>query len=151
MPTTTGIRQLIYNTAAQSLNTSTGLVAVTGFSVPLAAGKSCRVRGWVPFALAGTASGAKFQLVPPTSPTLYLFSWKLYSGASTGSLAAFADQTTSAAFSNALASAANHLLEFDAFVTANTAGNLILQFAQLTSDAANITILQGATMDVTLL
>jgi hypothetical protein len=151
MGTTTGIRQIITKDANQALDTSTVLVAVTNFSIALAAGKSCKVRGWVPFALAGTASGAKFQLVPPTTPTFYLLSWKLFSGASTGTLAAFADQTTSAAFSNALASAANHLLEFDAFVTANTAGSVILQFAQLVSDAGAITILKGGTIDVTLL
>jgi len=147
----TGIRQVIVKSANQSLNTSTTLTAVTEFSIPVAAGKTAKVRGWVPFALADVNSGAKFQMVPPTTPTTYLLSWKLFSGASTGSLAAFADQTTSAAFSNALASAANHLLEFDVLVTANTAGNIVLQFAQLVSDAANITVLKGATLDIILL
>jgi hypothetical protein len=151
MGTTVGVRQIITKDADQAITASTVLLAATNFSIPLAAGKSCKVKGWIPFALAGTASGAKFQLVPPTTPTYYLLSWKLFSGASTGTLAAFADQTTSAAFSNALASAANHLLEFDCFCTANTAGSLILQFAQLVSDAGAITVLKGSVIDVTLL
>jgi len=146
-----GIRTINVLAANQSVNTSTALVAATGLTFPLAAGKAAKFRFWVPFTLAGTASGAKFQVVPPTSPTLYLMSWWLYSGASTGSLAGFADQTTSAAFSNALASAANHLMVAEAYIIANTAGNVVLQFAQLVSDAANITLLQGATMDITAL
>lgn len=151
MATQTGIRQIIVVAADQAITASTTLATITGFSVALAAGKSCKVRGWIPFTLAGTASGAKFQLVPPTTPTLFLMSWQLYNGASTGTLAAFADQTTSAAFSNALANAANHLLTFEAYVTANTAGNLLLQFAQLVSDAGAITVLKGGTLDITLL
>lgn len=144
-----GIRTVQTVAADQSLNTSTALIAVTGLSYALAAGKSAKLHYWIPFALAGTASGAKFQIVPPTTPTQYLMSWKLYSGASTGSLAAFADQTSTAAFSNALASAANHLLEADLWITANTAGSVILQFAQLVSDAANITILKGGLCEIT--
>jgi hypothetical protein len=151
MSTKLGIRQIITIDAPQTATSNTTLATITGLSVALAAGKSARLKGWIPFSLAGTASGAKFQIVPPTTPTLYLLSWKLYSGASTGSLAAFADQTTSAAFSNALASAANHLMEFDAFVTANTLGNVLVQFAQLVSDAGAMTILQGGTVDVILL
>lgn len=148
---TTGIRNILYLTATQAVTSSTTLVNVTEGVFALAAGKSCRVKGWIPFSLAGTASGAKFEVLPPTTPTLYLLSWKLYSGASTGTLAAFADQTTAAAFSNALASAANHLLEFDAFITANAAGNVALQFAQLVSDAGAITLLSGGSLDVTFL
>lgn len=151
MSTVPGLRSLIYLAASQPITASTALVTATGMSFNLGAGKSAKVRGWAPFSLAGTASGAKFQVTPSQVPTTYLLSWKLFSGASTGSLAAFADQTASAAFSNALASAANHLLEFECYVVANLACSVSLQFAQLVSDAAAITMLAGSSMELTLI
>ena len=146
-----GIRSFLSLAANQASTSSTTLVTATGMSFALAAGKSAKCRFSFPLTLAGTASGAKFQIVPPTSPTLYLLAWKLFSGASTGSLAAFADQTTSAAFSNALASAANHYLEADLFITAGVAGVVALQFAQLVSDSGAFTLLAGGNMDIILL
>lgn len=138
-----GIQSAFLLPADQAITSSTTLVNATNISFAVAAGKQARCRFSFPFNLAGTASGAKFQITPSASPTKYLLAWKLFSGASTGSLAAFADQTTSAAFSNALAAAANHYMEADLYIQANTACTVTLQIAQLVSDSGAMTLLQG--------
>lgn len=144
-----GIRTIQILAANQVITSSTALVTVPGLSYALAAGKSARLKYWIPFTLAGTASGAKFEILPPAAPSVYLMSWKLYNGTSTGTLAATAVQTVAGAFSNALAAAANDVMEADLFVTAIAAGTIALQFAQLVSDAGAITLLAGGFVEIT--
>jgi len=61
-----------------------------------------------------------------------------------------AEQTASAAFTNAAANAGNHWLEIEGTVVNGVnAGFIDAQIAQNTSDALSLTVLRGGIMEVT--
>ena len=120
----------------------------TDLVIPIAANE--RMHGYVRalVTLAGTASGAKFQLTVPAGGIVFENQYIITNGG-TGAVAAADTQLASAAFSNALANADTHalLMHFE-IENGATAGNVALQFAQLVSDAGAATFLLGATMMV---
>jgi hypothetical protein len=143
MSTVIGIPFAFRQTAALPITSSTVLVA-TSLVVPIAIGQTIYCRATLPMTLAGAASGAKFQVVTPAAPTTYQVQYKIFNG-STNVLATAGILLATAAFSNALANAANHFAEVDIFVTNGaTAGSVTIQFAQLVSDASAATLLAGA-------
>lgn len=130
--------------AANTVFASDTALATVGLSTAIAAGQTLKLRFWVPLSV-GASGGVRAQLVVPSGGTAFIATIKLFNTVSPGLTTA--TQAASAAFTNALANAGTHWLEVEAtVVNGATAGNVDLQFAQNTSDAAALTILRGASL-----
>jgi hypothetical protein len=146
-----GIRSIFRLAANQSVNnggTGVTLVDITGLQFPLAINQRVKFRAWLPCAVAGAASGLKFQATVPAGGAAYAVSAVIMNGV-TNALALAAVIVAQAAVSNALANIGNHLCILEGeVINGATAGNLSIQFAQLVADAANATIIRGATLEI---
>lgn len=143
-----GQQQTAFQVANLAVTASAVLVN-TDLSIPIAANQRMIGTIFCPITLAGAASGAKWQIVVPAGGTLYRVAFEIYNG-STNVLATADVIVASAAFSNALANAADHYMKAS-FEISNgaTAGSVTLQFAQLVADAAAAAVLAGSWMQVT--
>lgn len=139
-----GIRTMSIIPTGVTATSNTVLAAVPGMTFAVLANTTWQLVFNIPLSTGGTG-GAKFQIVAP-SVTFYLVNWALYLAGSPGTLADTAVQTSSAAFSNALASAANHYMTATCCLKTSAAGTIGLQFAQLSSNATPLTLLQGGVM-----
>ena len=121
----------------------------TNLSIPIASSQRMKGTIFAPVSVTGAASGAKFQLVVPAGGTLYQLQYQIIN-AVTPATAVIDLITASAAFSNALANIGTHcMLANFTIVNGATAGDVVLQFAQLVTDAAAATLDVGAWMTVT--
>lgn len=119
----------------------------TTTGIPIAAGQTMKVRYWVKVTV-GAAGGLRAIIVVPAGGTIFSASFRLNNTVAPSSTIAV--QQASAAFTNALANAGTHWLEIEVVVVNGaTAGTVDLQMAQNTSDATALTVLRGATADVT--
>jgi hypothetical protein len=143
-----GIRTISIVPAGVTTISNVVLATIAALSFPVLAGSSWRLKFFIPITT-GATGGAKFQIICPAGPTLYLNTWWLYLAGTPGTLADTAVQAASASFANALAGAANHCMMAECFITASIAGTIGLQFAQNSSVAATLTIMAGGTMEVT--
>lgn len=142
----------VYNIARQAaaLAKTNNTLADTDLSIPIAANQSFSGRAFLPITLAGAASGAQVQVTVPAGGVTYILGYTIVNGAS-AAVAASDIIVASAAFSNALANADNHFISFYiSVVNGTTAGNILVRFAQLVTDAAAATLLAGAFFDGTL-
>lgn len=115
--------------------------------IPIAAGQRLKVRYWVKFTV-GATGGVRAQVLVPAGGTSFQATIRLNNTVAPS--ATIATQQASAAFTNALANAGTHWLEIEVSVTNGaTAGTVDLQMAQNTTDALTLTIIAGATADVT--
>lgn len=140
-----GTRSIILQDADQAVTASTTFVA-TDLTTSVAASQKCKVRFFVPFTLAGTASGIKFQVNAPASPTAYVSSVSIIEDDGTvfGNVV-----TTEGAQGVTIDNAGNHLAIVEATVeNGTTAGSVTLEFAQNVSDAGAATVLRGGTADI---
>ncbi len=143
-----GIRTVIFVPAGITTISSTVLTLVpTTLTQAVAPKSQWYFKFWIPFSV-GATGGVKFQVVTPAAPSIYLLSWKLYQPGAPGTLLDTAVQAASASFANAAAGALNDFMEAELhFVNGTTAGNVTLQFAQNSSVAAALTLLQGGRME----
>lgn len=135
-------------TANQAVTSSTALVSCSfNSTIPIKASEKAHARFVLPFSV-GAAGGFKFQLVVPAGGTSFQNSILVVDTVTPGVLGA--NQTSSAAFANALAVAGTHIcyMDFD-IVNGSTAGVIDLQFAQNSSNGTPITILLGASVWIT--
>lgn len=124
---------------------SIGLGGATGIAI--AANQTLKVRYWTKFTV-GATGGVRLQLVVPAGGLIFGATIRLNNTVAPSST--IATQQASAAFTNALANAGTHWVEVEAvIVNGATAGTVDLQMAQNTTDALTLTILRGATADVT--
>jgi hypothetical protein len=144
-----GIRTVIFVPALVTTISNVVLAPVTGLTQAVAKNTTWWFRWWIPFSV-GATGGVKFQVVAPAAPTLYTFAWKLFQGGTgPGTLLDTAVQSASASFANAAAGAGSNLMECTLFlINGVNAGNVTLQFAQNSSVAATLTIIQGGIMEV---
>lgn len=136
----------VFNIARQAaaLAKTNNTLADTDLSIPIAANQSFAGTGFLPITLAGAASGAQVQVTVPAGGTTYILGYTIVNGSS-ATVAAADVIVASAAFSNALANAADHYISFYiSVVNGATAGNILVRFAQLVTDAAAATLLAGA-------
>lgn len=139
-----GLRSFYKVAANITVSASTTLVT-TGLTSPIAAGQTQHISAWIPLTV-GATGGVRFQLVTPSATTLYEATFILYDTITPGITTAI--QSSSAAFTNALAQAGSHFIRIEATVVNGVnAGNLDIQFACNTA-ANGITVLATATMDV---
>lgn len=144
-----GQRQIAFQVAALPVTASVAFVN-TDLSIPIGASQRMVGSIFCPITLAGAASGAKWQITVPAAGTLYRVAFEIYNG-STNVLATADVIVAAAAFSNALANAADHYMKASFEITNGvTAGDVTLQFAQLVADAGAATVLAGAYMEATL-
>jgi hypothetical protein len=147
-PSTTGvgIRSYVSQAADQAVTSSTALVS-SDLSVPVAVSQHLHIRYVLPFALAGTSSGIKFQVTTPTGGTSYNSAAVMFSDAD--SIVSVSVITSVASQGFTLATIGNHcdIIEFD-YLNGATAGNVVLQFAQNVSNASAATLLKGAYAEV---
>jgi hypothetical protein len=141
-----GIRTVSFVPSGVTTISNTTLANVTGLTFSVLSGTTWWLRFTIPFST-GATGGAKFQVIAPAT-SVYLNTWALYLAGTPGTLADTAVQTSSAAFSNALAAAATHYMTATCYLTTSAAGTVGLQFAQNSSVAATLTILQGGIMEV---
>jgi len=135
-----------YNCAKQAaaFPKVTDVLANTDLVIAIAANQSFIGKAFLPFTLAGAASGAKVQVTVPAGGVTYLLGYNITNGNS-ATVVQSDIIAASAAFSNALANATDHFITFDLSITNGaTAGNITVQFAQLVTDAAAATLLAGA-------
>lgn len=136
--------------ADQAVSASTTLATIQNsatdqFSFLLPAGKVLAIRAEIPFSTAATG-GFKFQLTCSSAPTDYMAAYVVFDG--TDATIPITDvQASQAAFANAFALAANHLMKLVATIKANAATTVSLQFACNTAANA-ITVLKGAFIDL---
>ena len=146
------IQKVLFVTKAadQSLDTSITPTAITSFSIDLLAGKTYKFRAYVPFSLAGVASGYRFQVTGPATPAIITYSMKAYNGVN-GTLALMSVKTAlSSELTGALAAIGTHCLEVDGTIKTDGAGSLGIEFAQNDSDAGAIVVLKGAYLEARL-
>jgi len=144
-----GQRTFFRTLADQPVAASTALVAVTGLPVPIAAGQTVCISYVIPFSV-GATGGFKFFIDAPAAVAAFQASFEAIDGitASPGAQVALV-QIAAANFANAWAVTGNHLCRIDVTITNGVnAGNVTLQFA-CNSAANGITVLRGATADVT--
>jgi len=143
---TTADKLFTSNVTLDTINLG-NIVGATPSGIPIAAGQTLKVRYWVKFSV-GATGGIRAQLVVPAGGTIFGVTIRLNNTVAPSST--IATQQASAAFTNALANAGTHWLEVEALiVNGATAGTVDLQMAQNTSDALALTVLRGATADVT--
>lgn len=130
-----------FSAADQSVTSSTTLVTATGLSQPVEASRGYGFQAVIMFNLAGVVSGMKFSVSTPASPTNLAYLIEILNG--TGlSVAALG---LSAPVAGALATTGLHIARFfGTLENGSNAGNLLLQFAQNTSDASAITVKRGS-------
>ena len=142
-----GIRTVIFVPTGVTTISNTVLALVTGLTQAILPNKTWFFKFVIPFSV-GATGGVKFQITAPAAPTLYTMTWKLFQFGAPGTLLDAEVQTASAAFANAAAGAGNNYMEANLFlINGATAGNVQLQFAQNSSVAAALTLLQGGWME----
>ncbi len=142
-----GIRTISIVPAAVTTISNTVLATIPGLSFPVAAGSLWSLRFYLPFSV-GATGGIKLQLIGPAGPTFWTMSWKLFQFGTPGTLLDAATQVASTAIANAAAGAGTNFFEAEATIQNSIAGTLAMQFAQNSSVAATLTMLQGGFMDV---
>jgi hypothetical protein len=143
-----GTRSSLIVPAGVTTISNTVLANVTNMVQAVAKNSQWSFRFLIPFSV-GATGGIKFQVLAPAAPTLFLLTWRLFQFGTPGTLLDTAVQTSSTAFSNAAAGAGTNYMEaFLQLINGSTAGNVALQFAQNSSVAATLTILQGGWCDV---
>lgn len=142
-----GLRKYIAQDVADTVTASTTFVS-TDLSFTAAANSKYHVRYVVPITLVGTASGIKFQVNAPASPSNYSSALTLF--ADDNSVGLVSVISAEAAQGVTLANAGNHwaLIEFD-LINGSTAGTVALEFAQNVSDAGAAIVQRGAFAEVT--
>lgn len=141
-----GIRQMKVVTTAFPV-TNVTLQSIASLITPIGANKSAKIRYVVPISV-GAAGGVRVQVAVPAGGTAFLAA--IYLANTVAPSVTNALQVASAAFTNALANAGNHYLVIEATViNGATAGNIDLQIAQNTNDATPVTVLVGASADIT--
>lgn len=144
-----GVFNIVRQTAA--LAKTNDVLADTELIIPIGANQSFSGEAFLPFTLAGAASGAKVQVTVPAAGVSYQLGYNIINGNS-ATVVQSDIIVASAAFSNALANAADHFISFQISVlNGATAGNITIQFAQLVTDAAAATLLAGAWLKGSLL
>ena len=124
-------------------------LANTNLTIPIAANQTMVGQIFAPTTVTGAASGAQYQLIVPAGGVLYQLQYSIVN-ATTPAIAIIDVITASAAFNNALANINTHCMTAEfTIVNGATAGNVVLQFAQLVTDAAAATLDVGAWMRVT--
>lgn len=140
----------VSNTAgvrAAQVFTSNVTLASVGLITTIGAAETKHIRAIIPITV-GATGGVRAQIVVPAAGTL--FNAVITLNNTVAPSQTLAAQTSSAAFTNALANAGTHWLEIEAtIVNGATAGNIDVQIAQNTSDVLSLTVLQGGFMDVT--
>jgi hypothetical protein len=142
-----GLRSYVAQDADDTANASTTFVN-SDLVFSIAAGQSVHVRYTLPFSLAGTTSGIKFQVLVPSGGVSYNSSAVIYSDAD--SVVAVSNLAAAAAQGFTIATVGRHYatIDFD-YTNGSTAGSVALQFAQNASQATNTILLRGAYGDVT--
>lgn len=141
-----GTRTILQQSANQAVTASTTTVA-TELTTPIAANQNLHIRYFVPFTLAGTASGIKFLVNAPATPTTYVSAVVIFTDADSIGLSNLI--LTEGAQGVTLANAGNHWAVIEITVEAGaTAGDVVLEFAQNVSDAGAVTVLKGATAEI---
>lgn len=133
----------------QAITASTTLAAITELVFPLVANDKHLFRAYIPFTLAGTASGYKFGVTAPGTPTLIRAAAKVFNNTA-GTMPKCAQVAAEGEIiAGALAAAGTHWTEIVGWVqSTGSAGNLQFTFAQNVSDAGAITIENGAWVEV---
>lgn len=140
-----GIRSYAVQTIADTATNAT--LANSDLTTKIAANQEVHIRYSIPFSLSAVNLGARFRITTPSGPAVFNSSLVVYSDAdsivSVSNIVAPADQAT------ALATIGNHLAILDVYVkNGATAGNVVLQFAQNTSNTGNAILLRGAFADI---
>lgn len=140
-----GIRRF-FRIAANVVVTNSAALVTTGLTSPIAANQTQKFRAWIPVTV-GATGGVRLQVVVPAGGVVFLNTIQLFNTVAPALVATV--QTSSAAFTNALANAGNHFILVEGtVVNGTTAGNIDIQMAQNTADALSLTILRGGSMDV---
>ena len=140
-----GIRN-VFKTLADVVFTSNTTLATIGLTSPIAKNEEQVFSAWVAFTL-GATGGAKCEVVVPAGGSKYAVSITYFDSLTPA--VDVAVQTSAAAFGKALANAGNYYAKIEGYVkNGSTAGNIDIQFAQNSSDANSLTILQGSWMEV---
>lgn len=122
-------------------------LAASHMSIPIAANQEMHVRFSIPFSLSATNLGIKFQVVVPSGGVAFNSAAVVYSDAD--SVVLVSTITSSAAQGTALATTGNHKAVIDAYISnGSTAGNVVLQFAQNSSNTGNAILLVGGFAEV---
>lgn len=136
----------IFKAAAQSVVSSTALVDITGFVVPVAVGQVVHWELDGLFTL-GATGGFRFQPTCPAGITDISSGW--YSAEAVTPTRLDFPATTQTPFTNAAAVAATYIVKAKgSFTVGATAGNFSMQFAQNNSTANAIAIVAGMTLKV---
>lgn len=138
-----GVGTTVYQKADQSVTSSVTAIDSTNLTANVEANAVYDFELWVPFSLAGTASGYKFSLDAPVTPTNLLFDLRLFDGV-TPALVRELFRTSFGGISGALAVIGTHLLTIKGMIETSDAGHINLRFAQNTSDSSAITLKRGA-------
>jgi len=142
-----GIRNFFTLAADQAVTASVVLVTMTGFTIPVVAGRIYTIKTDLQFSV-GAAGGVRIRW---TLPTLTRYAQSILLANTVAPAVVVAEQVANADFTNALANAGNHFFRGCVCFVPSASGNALLQFAQNTSDATPVTMLAGSSADLTIL
>ncbi len=138
-----GIRNT-FRLAANQTSASATLADLTGFSLNVTVGQKVHVRGCL-MVTVGATGGIRLQVVPSAAATSFNLAIQLNNTVAPST--ATAAQTSSAAFTNALANAGTHFVWFEGDIVPSATGTIKLQVAQNTTDALTASWLLGSFME----
>ena len=143
-----GIKQVFRLAANMAVTSNATLADVTGMSVAVTLGQKVHIRGQL-LVTVGATGGIRFQVLPSAAATTFSLGINLSNTVAPSTALAF--QAATAAFTNALANAGNHFIDFEGDIVPSATGTIKLQFAQNTSDVLTGTLLLGSWMETTVL
>lgn len=141
-----GIRKIFVLGADVPL-TSDQVLGTIGLTCPIGANETQKLKIWIPITV-GATGGFQFQIVVPAAPTLVRSTTKIVNTVAPAIVTSI--QAASVAVGNALANAGSHWVEVEAeVINGANAGNVDIQVAQNTTDVLTLTVLKGASLEVT--
>lgn len=134
----------IHKTLDQTISSSDVLTNDTRLVLPVLANNNYIFQFWIPFALAGIASGYKFALTGPTSPINVSYDFKITDGVNSTVINAVKTSFAST-IAGVLAIIGTHAILVNGVLeNGANSGNITFQFAQNISDVGTITVKRGA-------
>lgn len=139
----------LVKSADQTVNNTTTFADITDFSYAMVTNRTYRFRGVIYFNDASTASGIRLTMTGPSTPTSLFYSMVFQDAAGTVKTGALPSTTYGVVHNVAVTVAGLRVAYIDGLVmNGSNAGNLKVQFAQSSAEAADTTVKAGSFLTV---
>lgn len=144
-----GEMTVLGRTATQAVTSSTALVDDNTLTLPVTASHNYGFEYFVPFNLAGIASGYKFAINGPSSPTSVVYTIQVYNLTTGVSVLIGRGGAFDSVVAGSLATIGDHVAVIRGTLRNGVnSGNMVLRFAQNVSDIGAITVAADASVKI---